>query len=167
MNAYSYYIRTRYGKGWGRGIGPRPTHCHQCGRALPAPTDSCGTGYGSKDEERALYPHANAPTLRKDEVIVRAKAICYPCCGENEARNMRETGRAMLYLTHEDGEPRVYYASNWPGSLKIRISGAVRHSHNNFGAQRVDVWFTFDGARWHGVNLGDNQILRCRRLKGK
>lgn len=60
----------------------------------------------------------------------------------------------------------MYYATNWPGTLRFRIGGAVRHSRNNFGARRIDVWFSAQGREWHGVNLGDSQILRCKRLKG-
>jgi hypothetical protein len=191
-NIYSYHVRHR--NGWGTGFGPRPTHCAQCGA-------EGGAGYGNEGSE-PVNSHPDAPTLKKGESLERSRAICYACCATNDKRDMIETGRAALYLTHEDSPPRgfyllgshtsagwyktreeaekalrpglrikpdvlrVYYASNWPGSLKLRIGGAVRHSQNNWGAHRVDVWFTGpDGRPWWGVNIGDNQILRCRRIK--
>lgn len=176
MNSYAYHVRHK--NEWGTGFGPEPTHCAQCGASIVKP-EGCGTGYGCSDE-RPIRPAdlpegCDAPTLKAGESFGRSRAICYACCGLNDAREMQETGRAVLYLTYEDdplrhtshGALRIYYASNWPGTLKIRIGGAVRHSRNNFGAQRTDVWFRHAGAEWHGVNIGDNQLLRCKRLKGK
>lgn len=169
---YSYCVRRR--NGWGSGIGPRPTHCAECGKELAAPAPgSCSTGYGNTGEEattaaelRALA--AELPVLRKGEHVTRSRAICYPCCAENDRRDMIATGRAVLYLVDSQASVgRAYTVQNWPGSLSlpVRYSKSGRH---NIARRRVDVWFTGpDGAEWHGVNIGDNQILRCRRIKGR
>lgn len=83
---------------------------------------------------------------------------CYECCAERDKAAMRENGRATLYFSNG-------VVCNWPGSLKIVPNlGGVRKSRNNWGAQRTDVWFTFEGRMWHGVNVGDNDILWCKRL---
>lgn len=133
----------------------KSTHfkCADCQITAPVQTAG-GTGYA---------------TLRN------GRKVCYACCAVRDRADMEKTGRALLYLTHETerrgpqhaDEVRIYYATNWPGTLRIRIGGAARHSRNNFGAQRTDVWFRHAGADWHGVNIGDNQILRCKRTKGK
>lgn len=168
MNCYSYCIRGKNGKGWGRGIAPHPSNCHQCGAALPQQSlaDTGAAGYGCKDEEPA--PALSTPMrdatvkLRKSEIITRSKAICYSCCAENDTRDMIDTGRAVLYLT--EGPTDQFFVSNWPGSLKIEPYRVRKGAHNIAGT-RYDVWFSFDGKPWHGVNIGDNQILRCKRIK--
>jgi hypothetical protein len=165
MNTYAFHVRRR--NGWGSGFGPRPTHCSQCAQPLPAPpADSCGTGYGCGKAER-IASHVDAPALKKGESLERSPAVCYACCAENDKRDMIATGRAVLYLVDSQASAgRHYSVQNWPGSLSIPVNaGGARRSRNNFGAQRTDVWFTFAGATWHGVNLGDSQILRCKRVK--
>lgn len=92
------------------------------------------------------------------------KTFCYDCAGKLDAEQLRSSDRWTGYLSQlgpcaSDGAE----VSNWPGSLKIRASLAIRKPHSGgFGAQRTDVWFTFEGRKWHGVNRGDNQLLRCR-----
>lgn len=77
---------------------------------------------------------------------------------------MLETGRAILYLSKD--EAGAWHVTNWPGSLSFpaRVHSSPRGG--GFGSPRLDAWFTGpDGATWHAVNRGDNQIARCRRLK--
>jgi hypothetical protein len=89
------------------------------------------------------------------------RKVCFECCGKREARAMVRTGKATLYLVkRKDG----YHVTNWPGSLDIR-AGSVTQGRHNIARTRLDAWFTFAGALWHGVNIGDNDILRCRRSK--
>lgn len=127
---------------------PAGFRCDQCGQAKPFPF-GCGTGYA---------------VTRLD------KMVCYQCCGENDRRDMIETGKAVLYLTHGEFTPGCSYTkgkiTNWPGTLSLPC-GVKRGAHN-IARYRYDAWFTFDGARWHGVQIGDNtQIIRCKRLKSK
>jgi hypothetical protein len=128
--------------------------CAQCGAVKPVQTEG-GTGYGYNE---------------------RSEPVCYACCGANDMAAMRATGRATMYLTSEPNEghatcgminrnARNHYVSNWPGTLKIKCNHARKGSHN-IARTRTDVWFTFDGQAWHGVQLGEwNQICRCRKLK--
>ena len=99
-------------------------------------------------------------TYRMDVV---EKKVCYACCAKAELSYMRDTGRAVLYLT--DG-PEGATVTDWPGVLKFRVQHKRVGSHNIAG-RRVDVWFTdSDGREWHGVNYGHNsQLCHCRRLR--
>ncbi len=119
--------------------------CAECGeeKVHVNPNGCGGTGYG----------------------IDRAgNKVCYACCGKHDLADMRETGRAVLYLTEEGTQGTV--VSNWPGTLKIRVTHLRKGSHNIAGS-RTDVWFTDgDGRQWHGVQLGEfSQLCRCKRLK--
>jgi hypothetical protein len=92
------------------------------------------------------------------------KKVCYACCAKRELEYMRDTGRAVLYLT--DG-PEGSVVTDWPGVLRFRVQHKRVGSHNVAG-RRVDVWFVdSDGREWHGVNYGHNsQLCHCRRLRG-
>lgn len=72
-------------------------------------------------------------------------------------------GRAVWYLINRDGKNYVgqWVGKSWP------VSFSKTSWHNMAGRDgRTDVWFTGpDGRNWHGVNIGDNQICRCRRVK--
>lgn len=93
---------------------------------------------------------------------------------------MLERGRGVLYVSHPPGEfqtvadglrrPRYGYGnvtvSDWAGVRRIAGRGK-RGTHCCFGGRvdRYDVWFNIDGEPWYGICRGDNQILRCRKLK--
>ncbi len=114
--------------------------CADCKR-IKQSTDAMTTGYGSFGKSK--------------------RKVCFECCGKREARDMAKTGKATLYLvSKKDG----YHVTNWPGTLDIR-AGYVKRGGHNIGRTRFDAWFSFAGATWHGVNIGDNDILRCKRLK--
>lgn len=136
--------------------------CADCQSAKPIESQG-GTGYAS---------------------LADGSKICYQCCAVRDAELMRTDGRAVLYLSvdHDSLEdagvsheyntrngihPRNYgwILTNWPGTLRL-IPFRVRKGRHNIGRIRFDVWFTGpDGKAWHGVNIGDNQICRCKRLK--
>lgn len=112
-----------------------------CGHA-PTVTDGPGTGYGTD---------------------LHGKTFCYACAGERDKQNLRDSDRATLYVSKDStGQWQV---TNWPGSLKIPIY-RVKSGRHNIARTRLDTWFSFEGSAWHGVNIGDNDILRCRKLKG-
>ena len=127
--------------------------CADCGaeKIHVNPNDCGGTGYG---------------IVREGGI---EKKVCYACCAERDRADMTARGRAVLYLTAATGATGVwtnYVVTNWPGTLKMTVQYS-RVGRHNLAGSRHDVWFTGpDGARWHGVQLGDNsQICRCRRLK--
>lgn len=121
--------------------------CSRCGITKPC-QDSGETGY-AKTRRGAL--------------------VCYGCCGDLDRRQMIRDGKACLYLNRpvfgDEKAPQEFTVSNWPGSLKLRAH-ARKSRHNWRNVDRWDCWFTGpDGRQWYGVNLGDSQIVRCRRLK--
>jgi hypothetical protein len=80
-----------------------------------------------------------------------------------DKKDMDKSGLACLYLVHHGAD--CFKITNWPSSLVFRPV-RVTKGHHNWGITRYDVWFYDEsGKKWHGVNLGDNQILRCRRVK--
>ena len=174
MNHYSYTVRHR--NGWGTGIGPRPDTCATCEKELPVnpPGYVGGSGYGC-GESSAVAPTSEAPLwlqgwhkrLRKGESITRSLAHCYACCAEREKARMIDSGRAVLYLTRETiaGGHVRHFAADWAGEIKFRVHTISKGRHN-IARTRVDAWFIGpDNQPWHGVNIGDNDILRCRRVQ--
>lgn len=95
--------------------------------------------------------------------------FCYPCAALRDREQLRSAKAWTGYVTMPpkgasgDGMPII---SNWPGSLALLATGVrVSKRGGGFGSGRMDVWFTFEGRKWHGVNRGDNMVLRCRALK--
>lgn len=143
-------------------LGPltdKPIYCAQCGALCrqswkldSADYDKPGYGYDSRDRDRK-------------------KRYCYQCCAVRDARDMQETGRAILYLTErritKDFGRTVFenHVTNWPGSLDFRVT-AKSVSRHNITRLRYDVWFEAFGDQWHGVTYGDNtQICHVKRIK--
>jgi len=97
--------------------------------------ESGGTGYG----------------LDKDE-----NKICYECCAKGDIQYMKKNHKITLYLTDSE-------VTNWPGTLRFSVTGKTTGRHN-FAGVRYDIWFTFDGSIWHGVQYGDNtQLCHCKK----
>lgn len=117
--------------------------CDTCKRTLPI-NKSGGTGYAGLGVQK----------------------ICYDCVGRMDAAHMMD-GRPIVLYFRWDHPPweNPPMAINWPGTIEFLIEHRKTSFHNIAG-KRHDVWFIGpDGAWWHGVNIGDNQILRCHRLK--
>lgn len=102
------------------------------------------------------------------------QTVCFACCAEEDKRDMRANGKITLYLTGVVPKIRKGYVindawaiSNWPGSLKFDpIKQRVKVSQTNWGLDRYDTWFVFEGMIWHGVNIGSSsQLLHCKRTK--
>lgn len=112
--------------------------CQDCHKELPV-NKSGGTGY-------ALYGE---------------KKICYSCAKDRELKAISKVapgGKYDFYYSHG----RV---TNWTGTIVFRATGSRVGRHNMAGT-RTDVWFVDHlGREWHGTNIGDNDILRARRLK--
>lgn len=126
----------------------------------------------SKCNEEIVQPQPGAITLGyglgRDGAIV-----CYACCADTDRQSMRDTGAITLYLiqpspiTIKSGRASTtgWEITNWPGSLVFAPYPSAQISQTNWGLQRIDVWFNFDGFVWHGKNIGDSQLLHCRRTK--
>ena len=97
----------------------------------------------------------------------KEKKVCYDCCTKRDVADMRRTGRRdpVSDLLPDSVVPNWPRVTNRPGTLAFTVNRRKIGRHNLAGT-RTDVWFTdSDGARWHGVQLGENsQICRCRRV---
>ena len=87
------------------------------------------------------------------------KKFCYACCAEQDKKHMRTIGRITLYLHNKE-------VTNWPGSLRFPVAYSKTSRHNMAGT-RTDVWFNFEGTRWHGYQIGNfTEVCHCRQIKG-
>lgn len=86
--------------------------------------------------------------------------ICFDCCGKNdlaELMNLPIGGKTTQYF---NGKQVI----NWPSTLKI-TPNYVKNGRHNIAGSRIDVWFGFDGLRFHGVQYGSNtQIIHIKRI---
>lgn len=110
--------------------------------------------------------HINGSTAYA--VLPDTTRVCYTCCGERDKRDMEAGKPTVLYVTvnaTDSGRGPNAVVSNWPGTLKIPCGAKVSKRGGGFGCQRTDVWFSYAGFNWHGVNRGDNDVVRCRTIK--
>lgn len=142
-------------------------------KANPDPDPKAWTSYPAKFEGDyykcfdCLTVASNDAQKASTEENGQVFPLCAKCATQREIRAMRETGKAVLYLTCEplENNAKAYYATDWLGNLKIPIlPNAIKKSRHNMAGKdgRTDAWFRYAGREWHGVNIGDNQILRCK-----
>ena len=86
--------------------------------------------------------------------------------GRARLASMNANGRALLYLVDGGTNGDGMMVQDWSGVLRIKPD-RVRRGRHNIGRTRWDVWFRYEGQRWHGVNIWDNQILRCCAVRGR
>ena len=114
-------------------------------------------------------------------IDANGKKTCFECCGKQDREELLRNGKQIGYLEIKrktyDGLGTIHFGtgldtfedgfySNWPGTFKIPVKGIdAKRSINNFGAERLDFWFQFEGHRYWGFNVGDNQIAHVRRIK--
>lgn len=106
--------------------------------------------------------------------------VCYECCADRDREQMLKKGEITLYLVQTDKvdrmapgltKPKEWEVTNWPGTLRIRVSHVKTSWHNMAGRDgRRDFWFNgLDGHIWHGYNIcgrgSINQIAHCKRTK--
>lgn len=100
--------------------------------------------------------------------------------GEMEKQAAIEHGKAVFYFSYDvkrirESDPMTrnnrryenYRVSNWCGSWTSPWAYATKSFTPGFNcSERWHVYFTGpDGKKWYGINQGDNQIVRARRLK--
>lgn len=81
---------------------------------------------------------------------------------------MLACGEGILYITEEriSSDTIRRYVSQWNGDHKRGIGIPSYSFHNFVGPNgRRDYHFPLDGSWWHGVNIGDSQILRVKRTR--
>lgn len=85
------------------------------------------------------------------------RKYCYSCCGKFDEEVMQKYGKIDLYYCNNT-------ISNWPGTLKI-VPTKVTVGYHNICRTVTYVYFKFNNENWTGKNLGNNDILRCKRVK--
>ena len=122
--------------------------CNKCGKEIES--SGIGTGYATNN---------------------KYEKICYSCCGIIDAEELRENGKLFGYFTYKTvkhtSSMKTYEDkkfTNWPGTFTIPVYH-MRVSRNNFGAERRDFWFNWEGRNYWGVSIGDNECARVRKVK--
>lgn len=115
------------------------------------------TGYIFQFQGAAFSPEGKQGTMTAAEIVAHNAQV-----QSAELEAMKATGKAILYLFPTD---QGYSVGTWASKPHQRASCTFRQSRNNWGAVRTDVWFQANGQNWWGVNIGDNDIVRCKRLK--
>lgn len=122
--------------------------CEGCGETKPV-QPSGGTGF------------ATAPN---------GDVVCYGCCGWLDIATMLD-GKAPPLYWESFGRSHVI---NWPGSLKLHVTGTGRISRvvvgGRFMGYKRTVYFAGPaGSRWSGVSYGTGTagdfLRNVRRLK--
>jgi len=101
--------------------------------------------------------------------------------GEMEKQAAIEHGKAVFYFSYKAENTGQFNArtgcgirrysefkvANWCGSWKSPYTYATKSFTPGFNCgERWHVYFTGpDGKKWYGINQGDHQIVRARRLK--
>jgi hypothetical protein len=75
-------------------------------------------------------------------------------------------GILYLYTTTIAPGRVTYHVGTWDGSKKVPCS-VFSHWRGNFGDKRLALRFHWDGMAFTGIQAGDNQIVRCKQLKGR
>lgn len=114
------------------------------------------------DCNETIQPTATSPGYGK---MADGAIVCFKCCANRDREYMRANGSICLYLTSDASNAPNMRICNWPGTLEFRVLHGRKGRHN-IGRVRRDVWFLGpDGKPWHGVNIGDNDVLRCKRVQ--
>jgi hypothetical protein len=121
--------------------------CSKCNETKPVAT-SGGTGYA---------------TMRDTDA-----KVCYACVADLDRATMIATGKSQslpLYLIGSR-QPNDLEVTNWPGSLRFKVTGMYTTRHN-WGGKKTHIWFNGpDGHVWYGYQIGYlNEICHCRRTK--
>lgn len=117
------------------------------------------------------------PFIRKDSGMVTQNIgfissgrgrHCYDCHTKLEIGKMNQEGKVSLYLTQTPSRLGYdYQIVNYAHTIEFACQRPKFSFHNLAGKRgRRDIDFVGpDGAKWHGVNIGDSQVIHCKRKK--
>lgn len=132
-------------------------------------TCDCSCGMPDKIMCDCGHLESDCSIITRGYSVYDDKTYCYPCSVEYVKNIMRETGKFTLYLAWD---PQQVWARliDWTGLLIIPVESipvaSIKVGKHNKTGKRYDVWFTFEGEKWHGVQYGDNtQLCYVNRLK--
>jgi hypothetical protein len=116
-------------------------HCSDCNKEI-LPESSCAT---TPEETKICY----ACAAQRDKIIMDSYFSPNP---PQEA--------FILYLSGDQ-------VSNWPNTLTFQAFN-IRKGKHNIARTQIRVRFLDHKNRpWYGINIGGNQILRCKPRKIK
>lgn len=87
------------------------------------------------------------------------ETMCFHCAATAIRREMRETGKATLYLDKTER-----YVTTWDGQV-IRKIVPFNVSRGNFGDRRLYFRFRYLGEVWTGMGQGAGMYCHVRRTK--
>jgi hypothetical protein len=83
-----------------------------------------------------------------------------------EVESALKTGKALLYLYRD--RTQSYSVGTWDGTYKFPCLKGKTSWHNFAGKDgRLDLWIKIKDQCWHGVNIGDNDIVYAKRIKSR
>lgn len=100
-------------------------------------------------------PYANGIARDPDN----GSTMCYSCAKGAIYRQMRETGKALLYLNREET-----HLITWDGQI-VRKIVPFNVSRGNFGDRRLYFRFRWHGEVWTGMGQGGGMYCRVKRTK--
>ena len=108
----------------------------------------------------------------------QVRKLCTTCNEREEMKFMRKYGVVDLYLWYEVKDVKATPASTTSIRMNVPVGVGMWTSNDyvfpviawntgkhNICGDRIDVWFRFDGEIWHGWNVGNHDIVRCKRTK--
>lgn len=94
---------------------------------------------------------------------------CYECCAQHTRQCMMRDGKTALYLAQNDAG--AWEVTDWPGYLRFPAYGVKQGKQRRGCCGPLSVTQAYflgpDGKTWSARVIGDMQIARCRRLKGR
>jgi hypothetical protein len=108
--------------------------------------------------------------------------ICPECADKKTKERMVETGKITLYMNYATQKDITNYFNELSAQGKHPVSSnfikillfttilfrsfRFYETKHNWGGKKTHVWFMGpDNFIWYGFNIGDNQILHCKRTK--
>jgi len=86
-----------------------------------------------------------------------------------EVESALKTGKATFYISYKINENglKSYSVGTWDSTYKWPAT--IRTSWHNFVGKdgRRDCWFKIKDQCWHGVNIGNNDIVHAKRIKSR
>jgi len=94
-------------------------------------------------------------SLSDDDIILHNTKLA-----TMEVEAARKKGRATFYILQNKS------VGTWDGTYTWPIKQIKTSWHNFAGLDgRRDIWFMIDDQQWYGVNIGDTDIVRAKRIE--
>ena len=153
-----------------------PTQHENQGGLLVVPGTNQCAGYIFNFEGHGAYQPIGKVETSPQEPTQAEIDVHNGLLAKAEIDHAIEAGKAVFYFSYErTSQPRIrdrysytnFKVSNWPGTWKSPHVYATKSFTPGFNCgERWHVYFTGpDGKDWYGINQGDKDCFRARRLK--